>query len=244
LPTPGNWVIIGGRVAAPIVPPVEGARRLVCCAAPGRPTTAADAIEARQNNLIPGGDRMALLHLSGIEEAEASGEIADLYGEIQRAMGIPFVPEADKILANAPNALRGTWAAIDQIFLQSSLPASLASMILFSVSSANNCQYCAPMFKATCMSAGIDGDTLAALDRDLDGLSPMRVQAIVKFAQKCARDRANLGEADYESVRAQGVSEQEILEIIALAALANFLNTVADSLKLQIDAPIAQMLQG
>jgi uncharacterized peroxidase-related enzyme len=185
-----------------------------------------------------------MLQIGKIEEAQATGEIAEIYGDIQRAMGIPFVPDVDKVLANAPSTLRGTWAVIEQIFLKSSLPASLSSMILYSISSANQCQYCAPMFKATCISAGIDADTLAALDRDLDGLSPMRVQAIMKFAQKCARDRADLSDADYEGVRTQGVSEEEILEIIALAALANFLNTIADSLKLEIDDPIAQMLRG
>jgi uncharacterized peroxidase-related enzyme len=185
-----------------------------------------------------------MLQIGKIEEAQATGEIAGIYADIQRALGIPFVPEVDKVLANAPNTLRGTWAAVEQIFLKSTLPASLSSMILYSISSANECQYCVPMFKATCMSAGIDSDTLAALDRDLDGLSPVRIQSIVKFAQKCARDRAHLSDADYESVRVQGVSDQEILEIIALAALANFLNTIADSLKLEIDDPIAQMLRG
>jgi uncharacterized peroxidase-related enzyme len=185
-----------------------------------------------------------MLQIGKIEEAQATGEIAGIYADIQRALGIPFVPEVDKVLANAPNTLRGTWAAVEQVFLKSTLPTSLSSMILYSISSANECQYCASMFKSTCMSAGIDSDTLAALDRDLDGLSPVRIQSIVRFAQKCARDRAHLSAADYESVRVQGVSDQEILEIIALAALANFLNTIADSLKLEIDDPIAQMLRG
>jgi uncharacterized peroxidase-related enzyme len=183
-----------------------------------------------------------LIQLEKIEEADATGDIAAIYDEIQRAMGIPFVPVVDKIMANAPNTLRGAWAAIDEIILKSSLPASLALMILYSISSANKCQYCTPMFKATCMSAGIDHQTLAALDSNLSDLSPMRVRSIVEFAQKCALDRAHLSEADYENLRVQGVTEEEILEIVALAAMANFLNTISDSLKLQIDDEIAQML--
>ena len=183
-----------------------------------------------------------MLQIKPVEETEAGGEIAELYGEIQRGLGIPFVPNIDKMLAHAPNALRGSWAAFDQIFLNSSLPPSLSLMILYTVSAANNCQYCEPLFKASCMSAGIDRDTLAALERDLDGLSPVRVQAIVKLAQKCACDRESLSEADFDNVRAQGVTEQEIVEIIALSALGNFLNTVADSLKLELDDAIAQAL--
>jgi alkylhydroperoxidase family enzyme len=92
------------------------------------------------------------------------------------------------------------------------------------------------------MSAGIDHQTLAALDGNLGDLAPMRARSIVEFAQKCARDRAHLSEADYENLRVQGVREEEILEIVALAAMANFLNTISDSLKLQIDDEIAQML--
>ena len=187
---------------------------------------------------------MTLLQLNPIEDAEASGEVARIYGDIQRALSIPFVPNLEKVLANAPNVLNGLWGALDEIFLKSSLPPSLSLMVLYAVSAANNCQYCAPMFKATCMSSGMDNDTLAALDRDLDQLSPMRVQTIVKFGLKCARDRAHLGSADYDTVRAQGVTEEEILEIIGLAALGNFLNTFSDSLKIELDEPIAQMLRG
>lgn len=183
-----------------------------------------------------------MLNIRGIEEADAGADIATIYDDIQRTMGIPFVPNIDKVLANAPNTLRGCWAATEQILLQSSLPPSLTMMILYSISSANECQYCEPMFKVSCMSVGIDHDTLVALERDLDELSPVRVQAIVKFAQKCARDRQHLEDADFDSVRAQGVTEQEILEIIALAALGNFLNTIADSLKVELDDAIGQAL--
>jgi hypothetical protein len=57
-----------------------------------------------------------------IEEAEASGEVAELYADIQRDMGIPFVPNIDKALANSPNALRGTWEVLKNVFLQTSWP--------------------------------------------------------------------------------------------------------------------------
>lgn len=164
-----------------------------------------------------------------IQEADATGEVAEIYEAVQREMGIPFVPNIDKSLAIAPNALKGSWEVLRHVFLQTNLPMSLAAMILFSISSANQCKYCGPIFKATCMSAGIDEDTLAALDSDLEVLSPLRVQAIVKFAKKCALDRANIEDADFDHVRDQGVSDEEIMEIIALAALGNYLNTIADS---------------
>jgi len=49
---------------------------------------------------------MSLLQLNAIEDAEASGEVARIYGDIQRALSIPFVPNLEKVLANAPNVSR------------------------------------------------------------------------------------------------------------------------------------------
>ena len=64
------------------------------------------------------------------------------------------------------------------------------------------------------------------------------------FAKKCATDPHSLGDADYENLREQGISDEEIVEIIALAALGNYLDTIADALKLEVDEAIAQALQG
>ena len=185
---------------------------------------------------------MSQLH--SIQENEASGEVAEIYEEIQREMGIPFVPNIDKALAISPNALAGKWQVLRNVFLQTSLPTSLAAMILYTVAAANKCNYCGSIHKVTCRTVGIDEDTLAALDSDLAGLSPRRVQAIVAFAKKCATDRQSLVDADYDSIREQGVSDEEIVEIISLAALGNYLDTLADSLKVEVDEAIAQALQG
>lgn len=154
------------------------------------------------------------------------------------------MPNIDKTLAVSPKALAGKWQLFRNVFLGTSLPASLAAMILYTVAAANKCNYCGSIHKVTCRSVGIDENTLAALDSDLAGLSPRRVQAIVAFAKKCATDRHNLSDADYESVREQGISDEEIVEIVSLAALGNYLDTIADSLKLEVDEAIVQALRG
>ncbi len=182
--------------------------------------------------------------LSSIQESEASGEVASIFEEIQRELGIPFVPNIDKALAVSPKALAGKWQLFRHVFSGTSLPASLAAMILYTVAAANKCNYCGSIHKVTCRTVGVDEETLAALDSNLAGLSPRRVQAIVAFAKKCATDRHSLGDADYENLREQGISDEEIVEIVSLAALGNYLDTIADSLKLEVDEAIAQALQG
>ena len=78
--------------------------------------------------------------------------------------------------------------------------------------------------------------------------SPVTVEveqgAIVKFAQKVALDPQGLSEPDYEAVREQGVSDGEIMEIISLAALGNYLDTLADAVKSDVDSVIKEALAG
>ena len=182
--------------------------------------------------------------LAAIQEIEPTDEVSEIFAEIQRELGIPFVPNIGKALALSPTAVKGYWAVFNQVFLKSSLPTSLAAMILYSIASANNCNYCGSIHKVTCRTVGIDEETLSALDDNLSVLAPKRVQAIVSFARKCAMDPQSLVSDDYQHLREQGISDEEIVEIISLAALGNFLDTIADSLKLDVDEAISEALQG
>lgn len=181
--------------------------------------------------------------LPATEEQEASGEVAQRFDEIKRVMQIPFIPNLYKTMATSPTALSGTWEVVSNVYLQTNLPKSLASMILYSIASAKNCEYCSSVHQLTCKTLGVDERTLAALNSDLAALAPKRVQEIVQFAQKCALDPQSLAAADYDAVRDQGVGDDELMEIIALAALANYLDTLADGMKVEVDSPIREALQ-
>ena len=169
------------------------------------------------------------------EEQDASAEVTEVFDDMKRTLGIPFVTALFKQTGMAPTVVQGTWSAFKTIFGGATLPASLATMILYNIAAVKNCQYCSTIHQATCRTLGVDEETLAALDGDLEALAPRRVQAIIKFAQKCALDPQSLVKADYDTVRDQGVSDEELMEIIGLAALGNFLDTLADAVKIDVD---------
>lgn len=190
---------------------------------------------------------MTNLAISGIpviSEVDATGQVKEVFDDVRRVLEIPFVPNLHRGLAGAPNVLSGTWEALRNVFLGTSLPMPLASMILYSIAAAKKCRYCSAVHHVTCLNVGVEQDTLAALDGDLAGLSPRRVQAIVRFARKCALDPQSLEAGDYEAVRAEGVGEQELVEIIGLAALGNYLDTVADAMKIEVDDAFTEILSG
>ncbi len=179
--------------------------------------------------------QVAVSDFTVFEEGDATGEVVEVFDDIKKTLGIPFVTALFKQTGMAPNVAVGTWTAFKTIFGGTSLPASLATMILYSIAAVKNCQYCSAIHQATCRTLGVDEQTLAALDSDLESLAPRRVQAIIKFAQKCALNPQSLTKEDYDGVRDQGVSDEELMEIIGLAALGNFADTLADAVKIDVD---------
>ena len=47
---------------------------------------------------------------------------------------------------------------------------------------------------------------------------------------------------DYDALRAQGVSEEELVEIIHLAAMASSGDKLADALKIEVDPAVSEAL--
>ena len=188
--------------------------------------------------------QLPISRLPIMDEQDASGQTAEIFDEIRREMELPFVPNIMRATSTSTGALSATWHALHNIFMKGTLPSSLSSMILYSIAAAKDCQYCSSVHKLTCKTLGIDEQTLEALATDFEALTPRRVQEIIKFAQKCSLAPKSLTEADYDKVRDEGLSEEELMEVIALAALGNYLDTLADGMKIEVDGAISQALQG
>jgi alkylhydroperoxidase family enzyme len=175
---------------------------------------------------------LAISKLPVMEEEEAAGEIAETFDEIRTVLGVPSVGVANLAAAVSPATLiSGTRLAHD--FLQrATLPMPLLFMIHYAISVARDCQFCSASFKHACRSVGVDEEMLQALVNNLDAVNPRRAQEIIKFAVRCALDPQGLIEADYDRVRDQGVSDEELVEIIGWVAVAMYHDTISDGMKL------------
>ncbi|MBT3398506.1 MAG: hypothetical protein HOI57_03735 [Rhodospirillaceae bacterium] len=177
-----------------------------------------------------------------VEEDQATGEIAEIYDSLKKAMQVPEVPNMNKVLAQSPQALKATVAMLGELFMGSSLPQPIVSMLLYSISLARRCQYCSSMHRLTCRMVGVDETMLSAVGNNLGSVTPERVQAIVAFGIKAAMSSADLTEADYDKLRDMGISDSEIVEIVALSGLGVYLDIVAESLKIEVDVMVKQGL--
>ncbi len=177
-----------------------------------------------------------------IEESDAKGEVAQIYADYKREMEIHFVPNILRGLAISPAALAIHWDFTRSIYQHATLPQFLISMIRYAIAESKNCQYCSVGNELTCRSLGIDAETMSALVEDLQSVSPARIQAIIAFALKVSHDPQGLLAEDYERVREHGVTDDELVEIILIASIANYADTLADALKIDVEPGVSQAL--
>jgi uncharacterized peroxidase-related enzyme len=177
-----------------------------------------------------------------VDEGEATGEVAELFEEIKREMGFPTIPNFMRAMASSPATLRIYWTWYRALLEHSTLPQSLTAMILYAIARQNNCQYCSASHELSCLTLGIDEATLHTLVNDLPHLTPERIRVTIDFALRVAREAKSLAREDYDRVRAQGVTDEEIVEIIYLAAMGSSGDVLADALKVEVDQGVAEML--
>ena len=177
-----------------------------------------------------------------VEEDGASPDVARIFGEARRAMHQPDVPNIIKAVAVSPVALKTYWAMSRTFYENTTLPDALVSMILYAVAHSNNCQYCSAGHEANCRMMGVDEEILFAIAGDLHNLSPERVRVIIEFAIMVSYDPKAVSLEQYDQLRDFGISDPEMVEIIMVAGMGRLGDTLADSLKVEVDDAVREML--
>ena len=177
-----------------------------------------------------------------IEEDEAEGEAAEIFAQIKHDLQSPFVPSWAKSLAFSPRILKMYMSAVGSVFDNISLPQSLVAMICYAVASEVNCLYCAATNELTCRTLGVDEQTLSLILTDMSQVYPERTRAIIEFALKTAKKPQELVKEDYDALREHGISDEEMAEIMMVAALAVFNDVLADAFKVEVNPEIIEAL--
>ena len=180
--------------------------------------------------------------LHPVEEAEATGTVAQMFADIVRDMEFPYLPNMMKTLAVSPAALTGAWGLYGGFLLNTTLPRAITSMILFTVAASRDCEYCSAVNEFACRNLGIDEESIRVLVEDLDNVTPERIRAIIAFALKVSHDPLSIDAKDYQRLREQGITDEELVEIALNAAAATFFDILADSLKVEVEPSVEKEL--
>ncbi len=173
----------------------------------------------------------ASTHLRVIEDAEATGEVAELYQQFRSQFGRPEVPGILKCFASHPPLLRHMMELSKSIIFQAGeLTRRHKEMIATLVSSQNECAYCADSHGYFLRMQGGSAEALSAVQQgDLDSPSlTVAEKALLSFAGKVNSRSHEIGAEDISQLRGVGWSEAQIAEAIHIAALFATYNRVAN----------------
>lgn len=173
---------------------------------------------------------MSLLPL--FNEGDVSPEVNGLFDRFRNGFGMQVMPPSINVQGYSPPLLNVYYELIEAVFQKGQVPPLTKQMAFLAIASAHNCEYCAAATMEACRMMGMEEEMIRCLTDDLDALNPKLTRIVVQFAVKCATDKLNVNEEDFELLRTNGISNEEIMELVGLAAYANYAITMADALKL------------
>ena len=164
------------------------------------------------------------------ELAELPEDIRSRILAVQEKSG--FVPNVFLAYARRPEEFRAFFAYHDALMeKEGGLTKAEREMIVVATSGANHCQYCVVAHGAILRVRAKNpqlADQVAVNYREAD-ITP-RQRAMLDFAMKVAQDSRNVSEGDFEALRRQEFSGEDIWDIAAIASFFALSNRMANFL--------------
>jgi uncharacterized peroxidase-related enzyme len=165
----------------------------------------------------------------------ASTEGADILSAIKGKIGM--IPNLYATMAHSPAALSAALAFGDALG-SSTLSAQVKEQLALAIAGANTCDYCASAHTAIGKMTGVDADELS---QNLEGnASDPKVQALLTLATTIVQTRGNVSDADIEAARGAGVTDAELVEVVATVAINTFTNYFNHIAQTKIDFPVVE----
>lgn len=136
------------------------------------------------------------------------------------------------MLANHPPLLEAQLGYHERLMLEGSLDRELKELVGVVVSQANDCDYCVSSHREKLHTLGLSASALDAVARSAHDELTERERAVVAFAEQAATDPHRIGEADLDALRAVGLDDQAVLEVLGVVAMFMAANTLANALSI------------
>ncbi|MCA8413818.1 MAG: peroxidase-related enzyme [Burkholderia multivorans] len=141
-----------------------------------------------------------------------------------------FIPNVFLTLAHRPDEFRAFFAYHDALMDKpGNLTKAEREMIVVATSSANQCQYCVIAHGAILRVRAKDpliADQIATNYRKAD-ITP-RQKAMLDFAMKVSQVAQQVGEADFDTLKSHGFTEEDAWDIAAISAFFGMSNRIAN----------------
>ena len=180
-------------------------------------------------------------HIPILKPAHASKDVKGIYEEFYRGMSFVSPPNFIMTQGHSYVVARGTWELVRHVLVGGEIPRWVKETVFVAISKDRGCQYCLAAHIACCRMLGVDAVTMESVVSDVGSIHDPKLRKMISFALKCSRDPQSLEDDDYEQLRKTGLKESEIVELIAMSALAVYANIIADATAMLPDDSFAKL---
>ncbi|UEP24071.1 peroxidase-related enzyme [Burkholderia ambifaria] len=155
-------------------------------------------------------------------------DIRERIAAVQEKSG--FIPNVFLTLAHRPDEFRAFMAYHDALMDKpGNLTKAEREMIVVATSAVNQCQYCVIAHGAILRIRAKDpliADQVATNYRKAD--ITIRQKAMLDFAMKVSQSAHLVGEADFDTLKSHGFTEEDVWDIAAISAFFGMSNRIAN----------------
>jgi uncharacterized peroxidase-related enzyme len=164
-------------------------------------------------------------HISVPARESVPADSKPLLDAVEKQLGL--VPNMFRVIALSPHALQGYLS--QNAALGKTLDVKTRERIALAVAQVNGCDYC--LSAHSYLAANLAKLDAAEIAKNRHGGSTdAKANAAVAFAATITKTRGQVTDAEFQSVRAAGYTDGQIVEIVAVVAenvFTNLLNIVA-----------------
>lgn len=172
-----------------------------------------------------------------VASEKAPSKVKEFYEAIQKKLG--RIPNIFLNMGNSPAVLEG-YLNFNEAISHTSLSPKLREQIALTVGQANNCHYCLSAHTTIAKGSGLKEEEI--IQARQGHAQDSKTQAILKFVKQVVDLKGHLKNTDIAALKAAGVTDTELVEIIMVISInifTNYFNHITDP---KIDFPEAAPL--
>jgi uncharacterized peroxidase-related enzyme len=174
--------------------------------------------------------------IDSVPEQAATGALADYYRVQRDHWG--FLPNYTAAFSSRPD-IAAIWNQLNAT-VREGMQRRRFEIATIAAARAFRSTYCAAAHSSFLRDVCNDETTMTAIAADPTGATlEDQDGAVYRFATKLARDASSIDQNDVDAVRAAGLSDSEIADVVFTVAARAFFTTVLDGLGARLDDEIA-----
>ena len=141
------------------------------------------------------------------------------------------MPAAYRAFARQAHILQANWNRTKNILGKGNLPIELKEAIAYRVSTENGCTFCMAIHKQNLEKLGQSAELIQTIE--LNKVIDKKMALVLRFVSIATKTPAALTDNDFEQLKSQGYSEEDILEMLTVMEMYTGYNKIIVALGLK-----------